>query len=698
MMLIAIKRWFNQQNLHHKLVALNLAAMGLAGLVGMTIIASGAWHDARKNRENDAFARARVIAESAAAGLVFRDVDATNKILGVLASNTDVKFATLYDDNGLPFAHYGLSPEPETALGDPHPKTSSRTFDGMDLDVWMPIKINEETHGVLHIREDLYAMYARIAVLLGIIFVGVLSTLGLSTLMVHHLLRSITLPLANLSDLMRKVSQQSDYSHRAAVPSKDEIGELAHSFNLMLDRIESDNLALSNELRQRREAETKLDHLAHYDTITHLTNRHFFEERLLGLLTEMQSGECKEPAALIFVDLDNFKYVNDTYGHHAGNDLLCMVAERLSDALRPGDEISRLGGDEFAVLLFNVRTQPQVEIVAQKIIKAMGTPFRLEGHEIFMGVSIGSVLLPQDAQDFNTALRYADMAMYHAKRSGKNNHQPYRGELADGQGQRLILESNLRKAIERNELEVHFQPIRRMNGDHALLGAEALVRWRHPLRGLVPPSEFIPLAEETGLIIPIGAWVMETACREAAAWQKHSDHPLFVAVNLSPRQLGDPELIPRIRAALQESGLPPAQLEMELTETVLADQSDRTVQLLLEIADIGVHLVLDDFGTGYSSLAYLKHFPITKLKIDRSFVIELPHDMDDKSICDAVISLGKSLQVTVLAEGLETPEQVSLLSEMGCQQAQGFHFGRPMPAEHFREVVRKDRERQQQTA
>lgn len=678
--------WLNNCKLQRKFLLINVLATLLTTLFGAALISWAAWHEVRQQAELDALTRARVIAESSAAGLAFLDNQALDSTLSALRTDRDVTSAAIYDASGKRFHMLAL---PVTA-----PEFAPRQLppEGLVLEqrahieIWVPVILDGKAFGALLIRESLAGLYSQIATLLGIILAGSLLAAALSALLVHRLLPHVLAPLRELSQLMHRVSSAGDYSSRATTSRHDEVGELAESFNRMIDRIERNNQTLTEELQQRREVESKLDRLAHYDNVTQLTNRHYFEHNLRQLLREVHMKGSR--AALLFVDLDNFKDVNDSYGHHIGDALLRKVAERMRQSLRAGDEISRLGGDEFALILPQVGEAAQVGRVAEKILHALTLPINIEGREIFVGVSMGSVMLPDDTDEFHSALRFADMAMYHAKHRGKNNHQSYSRELSEEQGQRLALESDLRRALERNELEMYFQPIWQLGDIPRLLGAEALMRWHHPTRGMVPPADFIPLAEETGLIVQIGEWALQSACMETASWQTSSSGAgLFVAVNLSPRQLGDSHILRRVETALEMSGLPPQLLELELTESILADQSSQSVQVLMRIAELGIPLVLDDFGTGYSSLSYLKHFPISKLKIDRGFVMELPDNPDDKSICEAVIGLGKSLGVTVLAEGIESSEQADMLARMGCRQAQGYFFSRPIPAAAFRQLI-----------
>ncbi|WP_051937984.1 EAL domain-containing protein [Ferriphaselus sp. R-1] len=682
-----MSRWWldhwTDMRLRYKLLLINLLAMFLAALVGAAAISWWAWEGIRDQAEVDAMTRARVVADNAAAGLLFHDPKAVTETLGALQIDKRVLYVAVFDEQGKSFVQRGNAMSVGMSA---EPLQSERVILAGDfLEVWMPIRIEQQPIGMLLVREDVHTLRQRVISLVGTVLMGMLLAAMLGGLIIYYLLPRLLAPLSKLSGLMQHLSRRGDYSHRAEICAHDEVGELAESFNQMIQQIEDNNRALSEELRQRREMEIKLDRLAHYDNVTQLTNRHYFEHRLRGLLQDIE--ERQAGIALLFLDLDNFKRVNDTYGHHVGDVLLRSVADRMRSVIRIEDEISRLGGDEFAVLLTEVGGRDEIGRVAQKFLEVLSHPVRIEGHDILVGISIGSVLLPEDTTEFGNALRFADVAMYDAKHRGKNNHQEFRQALLADQGQRLKLEGELRQALDEAELEVYYQPIYILGETHTLVGAEALVRWRHPERGLLLPDEFIPLAEENGLIVPLGEWVLRTACHEAMVWRAEFGHPLFVSVNLSPRQLSDVHVLARIRVALKESGLDPALLDLELTESILTNQSSESILILRQIAEMGVQLVLDDFGTGYSSLAYLKHFPIAKLKIDRSFVTELPDNLDDKSICDAVIGLGRSLAVVVLAEGVETQEQVDMLSGMGCQQAQGDFFSHPVPADEFRQLV-----------
>jgi diguanylate cyclase (GGDEF)-like protein len=391
--------------------------------------------------------------------------------------------------------------------------------------------------------------------------------------------------------------------------------------------------------------------------------------------------------AVLFIDLDRFKNINDTLGHEAGDLLLQQVGTRLKDSLRQSDTVARLGGDEFVVLLEEVGERQVVATIAHKLLSSIIKPFNMLGQEFRVTASIGISTYPDDGQDEQTLMKNADIAMYRAKEEGKNNFQFHSEQMDTHSFERLALESSLRRALERNEFELHYQAKMDLRTGQ-MTGMEALVRWAHPDLGMVSPAQFIPLAEETGLIVPIGKWVLRTACLQNKAWQDEGLPPLSVAVNLSARQFTDENLLPDIAAILNESGMDPGFLELEITESMVMHRVDKAVQILTELKKIGIRLAIDDFGTGYSSLSNLKRFPIDTIKVDRSFIRDIPGDAEDKALTKAIIAMGQTLSLTVTAEGVETQEQVDFLRQHSCNEFQGYYFNKPVPAEHFAQLMR----------
>jgi diguanylate cyclase (GGDEF)-like protein/PAS domain S-box-containing protein len=440
-----------------------------------------------------------------------------------------------------------------------------------------------------------------------------------------------------------------------------------------------------NDVTARKQDEELLYFLANHDQLTALPNRNLFAEHLGRALG--QAARQGEKVGLLFVDLDRFKNVNDTLGHNIGDVLLQKVAQRFRDALRQSDLVARQGGDEYTVLLQPLGDMQEAAVCAQKLIDALAKPIDADGHELFVTCSVGISIFPDDAKDAAGLLKNADSAMYRAKEQGKNTYQFYSNDDAAHSFEHLMLETSLRRALDREEFVIHFQPIVDLRLQR-VIGVETLVRWQHPDFGMVSPARFIPLAEETGLIVPIGGWVLEQACRQIRALQQQGFPELHVAVNLSPKQFRQRDLVRSIADTLSRTGLPPRYLELEVTESSIMEHAEFTIRTLHELKAMGINLSIDDFGTGYSSLSYLKRFPIDALKVDQSFVRDIPGDPDDAAIASAVIALGHSLRLTIVAEGVETAEQLAFMRERGCHRVQGYYFARPMPAAELPDFLR----------
>ncbi|MGK2913317.1 MAG: putative bifunctional diguanylate cyclase/phosphodiesterase, partial [Porticoccaceae bacterium] len=419
----------------------------------------------------------------------------------------------------------------------------------------------------------------------------------------------------------------------------------------------------------------RVEYLAYHDSLTGLPNRSFFSKLLnQGML---EAKRYDRQIAALFMDLDRFKLINDTLGHDAGDELLIEVARRLKESLRESDTVARLGGDEFVVLLPEQNDEKNLAAVAQKILAAVARPFTLAGQEHRVTVSIGISTFPRDAEDEQSLMKAADIAMYHAKERGKNNFQFYSAELSANSLERLALEASLRRALERGEFRLHYQDKRNLRTG-VVTGAEALLRWQHPDLGLIFPLQFLPLAEETGLILPIGKWVIETACRRSVAAQSAGGPKLSVAVNLTARQFADPELLDHVGQILDTTGMDPSLLELEITENVLISNLDKAVDILTGIKALGVKVAIDNFGTSYSSLSTLKTFHFDTIKIDGSVIRDAARNPADKSLTEAIIAMGKTLASTVVAEGVETGEQARFLRDWACDEVQGFYFSEPM--------------------
>jgi diguanylate cyclase (GGDEF)-like protein len=440
-----------------------------------------------------------------------------------------------------------------------------------------------------------------------------------------------------------------------------------------------------------RESESKLEHaqrveyLAYHDGLTGLPNRSMFSKLLSQRISEARRYDRE--LAVAFLDLDRFKQINDTLGHEAGDQLLQEVAARLQGCVRDSDTVARLGGDEFVVLMPELADGKLAATVAHKILGVLAKPFTLIGHEFRVTASIGISVYPQDGQDEQTLTKNADIAMYQAKAEGKNNFQFYSEQLNANSLERLTLESSLRHALERDEFRLYYQAKRDIRTG-CISGMEALLRWEHPDLGTVTPMQFIPIAEETGLIVPIGKWVLKTACLQSVAWQNEGLPPFGIAVNMTERQFLDESLLQDLASILKSTGMNPQLLELELTESLLIRDVENTLRILTGLKSLGIRIAVDDFGTGYSSLATLQRFPLDTVKIDRSFIGDLVGPAEDSGLADAIISMGKSLSLTVIVQGVETKEQADFLRAHACDELQGFYFNRPLPANQFAQLMR----------
>jgi diguanylate cyclase (GGDEF)-like protein len=436
----------------------------------------------------------------------------------------------------------------------------------------------------------------------------------------------------------------------------------------------------------RKQAETNLQFFASHDPLTGLFNRGMFNDRLQQALA--QASRFERSLALLFIDLDGFKLINDTLGHNAGDALLAELATRLRATLREGDVIGRMGGDEFVVLIEEYTEAAQVAEVAKKILDTVSRPYFLQGQDYQVTASLGISTFPEDGRDTQTLLKNADIAMYLVKEQGKNSFRFFAPQMNVHLVERLSLESSLKQALDRNELLLLYQPKVGIR-EGQVTSVEALVRWQHPAQGVIHPGEFVPIAEDTGLIMVIGEWILRTACEQVRAWQQQGLPWLRVAVNLSARQFAQENLIQVVRGALHNSGMDPSRLELEITEGMVIRSPERATKLLMQLRELGVRLTLDDFGTGYSSLGYLMRCPVDGVKIDRSFVLNLPHDPDGAAIARAVIAMAHSLKLHVTAEGVETREQWEFLRELDCDEMQGNYFCAPVAPEVIAGLLRE---------
>jgi diguanylate cyclase (GGDEF)-like protein len=446
-------------------------------------------------------------------------------------------------------------------------------------------------------------------------------------------------------------------------------------------------LSSVENISEHKQAEEQLRHQATHDELTGLANRALLQDRLEQSIH--YANRSRRLVAVLLLDLDRFKVINDSLGHGFGDELLCSVARRLEQTIREADTVARMGGDEFAILLAEVADVEDVGLVARKILEQLTQPYLIEGREVTVTASLGISIYPQDGTDAQTLQRNADVAMYRAKEEG-NSFRFYTPEMNQRVMETLELEADLRRALDRGELLLHYQPKVNLTTGR-IAGAEALLRWQHPLRGLVPPARFIPLAEETGLILPIGEWVLATACAQIRAWQDQGVAAVPVAVNLSARQFRRAVLGETIQRILRECRVAPRLLELELTESMIMQDSEAAAATMQQLKALGVTLALDDFGTGYSSLNYLRRFPVDCLKIDRSFISDVATDASAAAVATSIVAIAHSLGLNALAEGVETAEQLDFLVKCGCDSLQGYYFSRPLPAPEFTALLCEER-------
>ena len=618
------KRTIDQLHRGHSTAYSRLVAAGSALLISSVLLIVLLSLIMRDKLIEDGIVQAKMLAANGNAALMFSDEKAGREILQSLSAAPEIESAAIFAANGTALAHFSQFGASQIATPTETLKRNGYQFSRRYLDVVQPVSSEEGIIGAVALRYELISFYQR---LLG--YVGLIMLVALGALLIVYFF------VARM---------------RVAVSR----------------------------------AELHLDFLAHSDPVTSLPNRRAFNLRLDEAL--LLADEEEVEVGLILMDLDNFKVVNDTMGHQCGDEILRMVAQRLNATSRTTDTVCRIGGDEFVIIMRQRDDLPtDLEGIARRVMRIMAQPFTYREHEFYITASVGCSLYPRDAKDSQTLVRKADTAMYSAKLDGKNTFSIFQPQMDQDAQRRLTLENSLRRSLEREELSLQYQPQVELKSGR-IVGVEALLRWNHPELGAVSPSEFIPIAEESGLIVEIGLWVMREACRQAVAWRHSGLKPIRMAINLSARQFKDQALMSTISAILSQTGMSPLLLEMEITEGVLMENAQSNVRLMQSIRQAGISLSIDDFGTGYSSLSYLKRFPINQLKIDRSFMHDIPGE--GNAFITAIIAMAHSLGLVVVAEGVETAEQLQFLRSAGCDIAQGYYFARPIAVEQAEEVLR----------
>jgi diguanylate cyclase (GGDEF)-like protein len=667
-------------------IALSVTTIALVFAVIMAVQKEYVTHKAHLTKSLET--QARMVAANTTAALIFDDKKGAEEILLSFSESENITKAVIFNASGMVMASYRKSDEKEItykALNFSRPDSRDRYIDkDYEISIIQDIAFEGETIGKLFIRADIsnirdeiieYLVYTSTAALIG---------LAIASILLLKLRKSIVQPIQRLTELMNTVTRDNDYSIRSDNTSEDEIGMLSQHFNTMLSHIQVNDEKLAHELTERYKAEKHLDKLAYYDLVTDLPNRHFFHERINNAVNNTIINE--QQMVLLFLDLDNFKIVNDTLGHKTGDILLKQAASRLSNILRHHDYICRIGGDEFAIIIEDIENTDVTSIVIDKCIEAFSSPFVFDNNKFFIGVSIGVSICPDDATTANDLLVNADIAMYEAKIRGKNNYKFYNHQMNEAHSQRYHLESELRFAIQNAQMELYYQP-QIDSKDGSISGIEALMRWNHPVKGVVTPDNFISVAEETGLIISLGQWLINTACMHGKQLEEAGFHDLTVAINISGIQIKDNKFISSISNALNRTQMNPGRLEIELTESTLMNDSEFVIDKLKQMKELGLKIAIDDFGTGYSSMSYLSSFSIDRLKIDRSFISSLPERAEDVAITGAIIAMAHGLGIEVVAEGVENETQAEFLRTSKCDMLQGYHYAMPMPFNDLLELM-----------
>ncbi|MEE9493263.1 MAG: EAL domain-containing protein [Gammaproteobacteria bacterium] len=662
----------------------------------------------RNSLEDELKSLVQIVSSSSAAAIMFHDEQSAEETLSVLSNLPNIQSATIYNNKGDRLASYGDSTMTEEH-GFIETMPYQVLFSNGYIDVYNPVKLDNQRLGTVFIRSDLGKLKERLVWYLGMVGIVLLCSVFVAYFLSRRLQRGITEPIIRLANTARRVSEEKNYAVRASHEGQYEIGDLIDGFNEMLSEIQlRDNELLqyrtdlerivaqrTYELEQinqklgtakvkAEQAADRLSYQAYHDALTGLPNRILLTDRMSMAFAHAKREN--EKLALLFLDLDGFKLINDSLGHEVGDQLLRWTAELLQQSVREDDTVARLGGDEFMILLSNIQHNRDAGVIAQKILDALHQPMDCCGHELHLSASIGISIYPDDATDSVDLMRSADASMYRAKESGRNAYMYYQVDIGEASSRRLTLENQLRKAVAGNELFLEYQP-QVSTQDHRIVGVEALVRWNNPQFGRLSPDQFVPIAEDTGLILEIGEWVMFEACAQAKRWHDLGHDGLQMAVNLSPRQFSGNNVELLVKNALGETRLPARFLEVEITENLSMQNVQKTIQTLHVVRDMGVKIAIDDFGTGYSSLNYLTKYPVNTLKIDRSFVQDIPQNKDDAALARAIVIMAHGLGLRVVAEGVETRAQSDFFRLHQCDVLQGYYFGKPESAESLTRVL-----------
>ena len=662
----------------------------------------------RKTVSNNLDTLADIIAANSSAALLLADPVAAQETLGFLASQQHIQLAAIYDMDGNKFASY-TKPVLKLELPATDLHSEHILFRGDHVELFTHIVFAGEAIGVVYLRSDMEVIHDRLIWFLGIVAIVFTVSLLVTFVLSAQLQRFITDPLLRLSAIARQISTEKNYAVRVIGEGKDELGNLITDFNAMLDEIQSrDNelrehrLKLEERVAQRtRELEianeqlelskeraesvaSRMEYHAHHDALTGLPNRILLNDRITSELTHARRQQTH--AALLFLDLDRFKIINDSLGHAVGDQLLRVISRRLNNCVREEDTVARLGGDEFMILLPRISGSSDAGRIARKITACLEDPISCNGHELHITASIGISIYPYDGADAETLIKHADISMYRAKELGRNKAVYYTAEMNAGPRKQLDMETNLRNAMDSNQLKVFYQPKVDISRN-MIIGVEALLRWEHPTMGFISPLDFIPVAEDSSLIAPIGEWVLNTAFRQLQQWHSAGFTNLTVAVNLSSVQLLQPGFKNVVAQALEESGLDARMIELEVTENVAMENIDTAIIILEKFKSMGISITMDDFGTGYLSLSYLRRLPIDTVKINKSFVREIPDSDEDAMIAQAIIARAQSLKLSLIVEGVENVRQLNFFRQQGIYMVQGYLFSKPVEASEILKML-----------
>jgi len=671
--------YFENLAIKEKLLLMHLWVVGIAMLFLFVLTVAYQYVSYKNELISNLDSQLSIIENNIGAPIAFDDKATANEILQSLRLNSNVEQAYIKLENQTLFAEY-------RAANSVNPLSQEAEAQQATIQLNKNIFVNGQRIGTIYLDANLRKVQERIKVFTFALLFAVSIAMFLVRIISKKLNKYITEPISYLENMVTNITNNHNYSDRSTIDSKDEIGALATGINKMLDNIKLRDDRLIEELQQRIAVEQKLDQLAYYDSQTKLPNRHAFTEHINKVMGVSYAGT--EHFYLLMLDLDNFKVVNDTHGHEEGDELLKQCGQRLRWILDEEDTVFRIGGDEFAIILKAVKSIHDVEKICLRITHAISQQFMIGSHEILIGVSIGVVQYQNGNFTESNLIKNADVAMYWAKAAGKNTFKFYSTEIEDANVYQQKLIVDLQSAVKNNEFELYYQPI--VNAESAeIAGFEALIRWRHPQQGIISPNVFIPIAEETGLITSIGEWVISTELDQLKVWQKQYSADLFVNINISVRQFFDKRIVDIIKSALKTSNIKPNTVNFEITESILMEDVDKAIGILTSLREMGAGIAVDDFGTGHSSMSYLKQFPVDTIKIDKSFVRGLPTDSVDTAIIVAILALAKSLELEVVAEGVETEKQFDFLRAKNCTKVQGYLFSKPISADQIGKLLRQ---------